>query len=211
MLYCFFVYFILSISICCRFQISIETDKSVTNFARSHFYFCKWVMGHCTATDSNTFCSSFLKSEISEKNNNSMLSQEFYLTRVTWTSKNMYSPGTSFLTSWTRLICCLGPNPAGKGPGFPSSKPVTYARLGGIKIRLVPPCFMPRIASSNPAIAVLSPTVKMNGTPFCTSELSTKYPFDFRSTLFQKEYPSFKIKKHIYEKRWSILREDLFF
>ena len=41
-------------------------------------------------------------------------------TFVTFTSKKMYSPGTSILVSMTRLICCLGPNPAGKGPGFPS-------------------------------------------------------------------------------------------
>ena len=40
-------------------------------------------------------------------------------TFVTFTSKKMYSPGTSILVSITLLICCLGPNPAGRGPGFP--------------------------------------------------------------------------------------------
>ena len=48
-----------------------------------------------------------------------------YRTRVACTSKNTYSPGTSFLTNWTRRICCRGPYPAGKGPGLPSSKPST--------------------------------------------------------------------------------------
>ena len=80
----------------------------------------------------------------------------------------MYSPGTSIRVSITLLICWRGPNPDGKGPDLPSAIPPIQASLGGIKIRRVPPVFMPRIPSSSPSMAAsplsLHPTVKINGT-----------------------------------------------
>jgi hypothetical protein len=106
----------------------------------------------------------------------------YHRTRVACTSKYTYSPGTSLRMFWTRRICCRGPYPYGRGPGFPSSRPVTYASEGGIKTRRTPPSFIPRTASSSPWIAVPSPTVNMKGTLSWVADESTKYPLLFLNT-----------------------------